>query len=252
MHSRSPAMHNAALADLGLAAEWSYEAIEVPPDRFEEEVRQMPRQGFAGANVTVPHKGAALAVASAPTETAREIGAANTLTFADGEVLADNTDAPGLLDAIGRTPSGMRALVLGAGGAARAVVWALVREGASVEVWNRTPLRSQNLCEELGGDPVSEPDQSGYDLLVNSTSVGLGGEDPFAELPLRRDAFGAGQIVVDMVYGEEPSRILEPAEAAGATAIDGIEILVRQGALSLAGWTGRVPSLEVMRAAARG
>jgi shikimate dehydrogenase len=251
-HSRSPAMHNAALADLGLAPDWSYEAMEIPPGSFEERVMAMPDRGFLGANVTVPHKGAALAVASIPTETAREIGAANTLTFADGDVFADNTDAPGLLDAIGRTPSGMRALVLGAGGAARAVVWALTREGAAVEVWNRTELRSRNLCEELGGSVVADPDPAGYGLIVNATSVGLGGEDPFVELPLAEDGFGAGQIVVDMVYGEEPSRILEAAGGSGATLVDGIEILVRQGARSLARWTGMEPSLEVMREAARG
>ncbi len=251
-HSRSPEMHNAALADLGLAPEWSYEAIEVAPDAFEERVTQMPEEGFAGVNVTVPHKGAAVAVATVPSETAREIGAANTLTFAEGEVFADNTDAPGLLATLPRSPSGMRALVLGAGGAARAVVWALVREGAAVEVWNRTPLRSENLCEELGGEPVADPDAEGYDLILNSTAVGLGGEDPFTELPLRRDAFKPGQVVLDMVYGSEPSRILATAEDAGATVIDGIEILVRQGALSLRRWTGREPSLDVMRAAARG
>jgi shikimate dehydrogenase len=251
-HSRSPAMHNAALAELGLSPEWTYEAMEVSPDAFEDRVMRMPREGFAGANITVPHKGAALAVASVPSETAREIGAANTLTFADGEVFADNTDAPGLLDALSRTPSGMRALILGAGGAARAVVWALVREGATVDVWNRTPLRSENLCEELGGRPVAAPDQSEYALVVNSTAVGLGGEDPFEELPLRRDGFGSEQLVVDMVYGGEPSRILAAAKEAGAEVVDGIEILVRQGALSLHRWTGREPSLEVMRAAARG
>lgn len=245
-------MHNAALAELGLAPEWTYEAIEVSPDRFEPLIREMPGEGFRGVNVTVPHKGAALAVATSPSEAAREIGAANTLTFVDGQVLADNTDAPGLLDAIGRTPSGMRALVLGAGGAARAVVWALSREGAAVEVWNRTPLRSGNLCAEIGGTPVSDPDESAYDLIVNATSVGLDGEDPFAELPLRPGGFAEGQIVIDMVYGPEPSRILAAAAGAGAETIDGIEVLVRQGALSLRAWTGLDPPLETMRAAARG
>jgi len=251
-HSRSPAMHNAALADLGLADEWAYETLEVAPDGFEERINLMPGDGFAGANVTVPHKGAALAVASVPSETAREIGAANTLTFAEGEVFADNTDAPGVLDALGRTPSGMRALVLGAGGAARAVVWALVREGAGVEVWNRTPLRSENICDELGGSPVADPDQADFELIVNSTSAGMRGEDPFPDLPLRPDRFAPGQTVVDMVYGAEPSRILAEAAGAGAATVDGIEILVRQGALSLRRWIGVEPSLEVMRAAARG
>ena len=125
-HSRSPAMHTAALAELGLADEWSYEAIEVAPEDFDERVRAMPGEGFVGANVTVPHKLAALAIADEASEAARAIGAANTLTFADGRIAAENTDATGLLDALPESPSGARALVLGAGGSARAVVWALV------------------------------------------------------------------------------------------------------------------------------
>jgi len=250
-HSRSPAMHNAALAELGMGEGWSYEAIEVAPDGFEERVRAMPGEGFAGANVTVPHKGAALALADTLSETAREIGAANTLVFSVGEIAADNTDAEGLLNALPATPAGKRALVLGAGGAARAVVWALGREGAEVEVWNRTELRSRNLCEELGGDPVSTPDASDYELIVNSTAVGLNGEDPFEELPLTPEGFAAGQVIVDLVYGEEPSRLLAAAGAAGAAVVDGIEILVQQGALSFRIWTGREAPLDAMRAAAR-
>jgi shikimate dehydrogenase len=250
-HSRSPAMQNAALAELGLGEVWAYEAIDVAPDEFERLVRGMPERGFVGANVTVPHKGAALALADALSETAREIGAANTLSFADGEIRADNTDAAGLMAALPSSPAGRRALVLGAGGAARAVVWALVREGASVDVWNRTALRSRHLCEELGGEPVGEPDPSAYELVVNSTAVGLHGEDPFAELPLDRGGFAAGQVVVDMVYGAEPTALLEAAEQAGATTVDGVEVLVRQGALSLEIWTGREAPLAPMRAAAR-
>jgi shikimate dehydrogenase len=250
-HSRSPAMQGAALAELGLAGEWGYEAIDVAPGEFEARVRAMPDEGFAGANVTVPHKGAALALADALSETAREIGAANTLSFAAGEIRADNTDAQGLLDALPGPPAGKRALVLGAGGAARAVVWALVREGAGVEVWNRTELRSRNLCEELGGKPVGTADARDYELIVNSTAVGLRGEDPFAELPLAADGFAAGQTVVDLVYGEAPSSLLGAAAAAGATVVDGIEVLVRQGALSLRIWTGRDAPLEAMRSAAR-
>jgi len=244
-------MHNAALAELGMGEEWSYEAIDVAPDRFEERVRAMPTEGFVGANVTVPHKGAALAVADELSETAREIGAANTFVFEGGEVRAENTDAGGLLRALPASPAGQRALVLGAGGAARAVVWGLLREGAEVTVWNRTELRSRNLCEELGGEPVLVPDQPAYELIVNSTAVGLGSEDPFTELPLDRDAFASGQTVIDMVYGDEPTTLLRAAEAAGATVVDGIEVLVQQGALSLEIWTGRKPPLDIMRAAAR-
>jgi shikimate dehydrogenase len=244
-------MHGAALAELGLGEEWAYEAVEVAPDAFEGRVRAMRGEGFVGANVTVPHKGAALALADELSETAREIGAANTLVFADQEVRAENTDAEGFLRSLPGSPSGKRSLVLGAGGAARAVVWALLREGAGVEVWNRTQLRSRHLCEELGGEAVEAPEPSAYELIVNTTAVGLSGEDPFAELPLAASAFAAGQIVVDMVYGGEPTALLRAAEAAGATAVDGIEILVQQGALALEIWTGRPAPLETMRAAAR-
>jgi shikimate dehydrogenase len=250
-HSRSPAMHGAALAELGLGDEWSYEAIEVAPDAFEARVRAMPAEGFAGANVTVPHKGAALSLADELSETAREIGAANTLVFSADEIRAENTDAEGFLRSLPASPAGKRALVLGAGGAARAIVWALLREGAEVEVWNRTELRSRHLSEELGGVSVSAPDQAAYELIVNTTAVGLDGEDPFAALPLAADSFAAGQTVVDMVYGGEPTALLRAAVEAGATTVDGIEILVQQGALSLETWTGRPAPLETMRAAAR-
>ena len=250
-HSRSPAMHNAALAELGLAGEWAYEAIDLAPDEFERRVRAMPGEGFAGANVTVPHKGAALALADTLSETAREIGAANTLSFAAGEIRADNTDAQGLLDALPESPGGKRTLVLGAGGAARAIVWALVREGAEVEVWNRTALRAEHLCGELGGAPTEAPRQAAYELIVNTSAAGLHGEDPFSELPLGPTGFTAAQAVVDLVYGQEPSQLLAAAEAAGAAVVDGIEVLVRQGALSLGIWTGREAPLDTMRAAAR-
>jgi shikimate dehydrogenase len=251
-HSRSPAMHNAALAAVGLGEEWSYEAVEVSPDAFEERVRAMPAEGFAGANVTVPHKGAALAVADETTEVAREIGAANTFVFAGGEIRAANTDADGLLAALPAPPARRRTLVLGAGGAGRAAVWALVREGAEVEVWNRTELRSRHLCEELGGAPVTDPEQGSYELIVNTTAVGLHGEDPFEALPLSASGFSPGQTFVDLVYGDEPTALLRAAQAAGATVVDGIEVLVQQGALSFRIWTGRDAPVEVMRAAARG
>jgi len=250
-HSRSPAMQSAALAAVGLGEEWSYGAIDVAPDRFEQRVLAMSGEGFVGANVTVPHKAAALALADDLSETCREIGAANTLSFANGQVRADNTDAEGLLRALPSSPGGRRALVLGAGGAARAVVWALLRAGAAVEVWNRTELRSRNLCEELGGEVVADPDPTAYDLIVNSTAVGLGGEDPFAELPLAREGFLARQVVVDMVYGAKPTELLLAAQAIGATTVDGIEVLVQQGALSFEIWTGREPPLDTMRSAAR-
>ena len=125
-HSRSPQMHNAALAAVGLA-DWRYLRLPLPPELFEETVRALPAAGFRGVNVTIPHKEAALAVADEASDAARAIGAANTLTFEDGAIKADNTDAPGLLAALGEPVAGRRALVLGAGGSGRAAAWALAR-----------------------------------------------------------------------------------------------------------------------------
>src|SRR5258707_1160745 len=125
-------MQSAALAELGLGEEWSYGAVEVAPEGFEAKVRELAAAGYAGANVTVPHKGAALALADEASEAAGAIGAANTLSFSAGRIRADNTDAGGLLAALPTTPLDAPALVLGAGGAARAVVWALVGGGAPV------------------------------------------------------------------------------------------------------------------------
>src|SRR5271167_4076964 len=171
-HSRSPAIHNAAFAWLGMD-DWRYQRLPVAPSLFAETTRSLGRSGFVGANVTIPHKHAALALADHVEETARSIGAANTLSFApDGTITAENTDAPGLIAALGRSPQGLRALVLGAGGSARAAVWALREAGASeVSVWNRTAERAAALASELGVRAVAAPEPA--DLLVNCTSVGL-------------------------------------------------------------------------------
>jgi shikimate dehydrogenase len=249
--SRSPAIHNAAFAALSMEDEWTYEAIEVAPDGFAERVRALPGEGFVGANVTVPHKGSALLVSERRSGVAREIGAANTLLFEEGEIRADNTDAQGLRESLPESAAGRRALVLGAGGAARAVVWALTRDGAEVSVWNRTPERAKQICAELGGKVDPEPGPGDYDLIVNSTSVGLRGEDPFEELPLSRDWFGYSQVVVDLVYGHGESKLLQVAGEAGAQVIDGLEVLVRQGAAAFRIWTGVDPPIDVMREAAR-
>jgi shikimate dehydrogenase len=251
-HSRSPDMQTAALAELGLAGEWTYSAIDVAPEDFEATIAELAVAGeYVGVNITVPHKEAALAMADEATDGARAIGAANTLSFADGQIAAANTDAGGLLRSLPHVPDGERALVLGAGGAARAAIWGLGDVGASVDVWNRTEERAERVAAELGARAVVDPDIAAYSLIVNTTAVGLGGEDPFAHLPLGADSFVPGQVVVDMVYGDEPSPLLAAAAAAGAVTVDGLEMLVQQGALSLRIWTGEEPSLEAMRTGAR-
>jgi shikimate dehydrogenase len=251
-HSRSPAMHEAGYAAVGLR-DWRYQLLPVPPELFDETVRGLPGAGFAGANVTIPHKEAALALANEATSAARAIGAANTLTFQDGRIHADNTDAPGLIDALPFDPAGRSAVVLGAGGSARAVVWALVQAGADVRVWNRTPERAERLCAEIGGTVVSSVPAGGADLLVNTTSVGLQwGQDPFKALPLEADALRGYPCLVDLVYGSAPTALVTAARTAGAEVVDGLEILVRQGARSFERWTGRPAPLDVLRTAARG
>jgi shikimate dehydrogenase len=267
-HSRSPAMQTAALAELGLAGEWSYEAIEVAPAEFEARVREMAAGSFVGANVTVPHKVAALELAGDASEAALTIGAANTLSFAAGRIAAENTDATGFLDSLPAPPAGSRALVLGAGGSARAVVWALITHGAEVAIWNRTPERARRLAEELGatalevtghgsqGSAVSrELSASGFDLLVNATTVGMGTPRGSAadlkSLPLRADSLGETHQLVDLAYGPAETELARTARARGATVVDGLEVLVRQGAASLRIWTGLEPPIETMRRAAR-
>lgn len=257
-HSRSPAMHTAALEELGLGEEWSYEAIEVSPEGFAARVRAMEGEGFAGANATVPHKLAALAVADDCSAAAKAIGAANTLNFAGGGIEAENTDTDGVLGAIGRSPAGLRALVLGAGGSARAVVWALVQGGAAVAVWNRTSERAEQLVADLGGKAVGggAVDLEDYDLVVNSTVVGMaqasGNDGPgLKELPFDADSLQARHLVVDLAYGTAETELVRIARVRGAEAVDGLEVLVHQGAASLRIWTGAEPPIETMRRAAR-
>lgn len=242
-------MHNAAFAALGL--DWRYVKLPVPAELFEETVRALPGSGYRGANVTIPHKLAALALADAASDAALAVGAANTLTFArEGSIAADNTDAGGFLAALGESPRGRRALVLGAGGAARAVVWALREAGAAeVSIWNRTPERARELAAAFGARAVERPGPA--ELIVNATSVGLDPGDPLAALPL--GGVGGPALACDLVYrGGSLTPFAAWGASAGARVVDGLEVLVRQGALSFAAWTGREPPLEVMRAAARG
>jgi shikimate dehydrogenase len=243
-------MHTAALRAAGLD-DWEYLALPLPPELFAETVLALPAAGFRGVNVTIPHKEAALALAGEASPAARAIGAANTLTFEPGgAIFADNTDAPGLIEALRERvdPAGRRALVLGAGGAARAAVWALAGAGARVEVWNRTPARAAALARELGVRHVAEPGAA--EILVNATSVGLEPNiDPFKAIPLKADTFGAGSCVIDMVYGSGESRLLEAASSRGAAVIDGLEILVAQGAASFERWTGKTAARQAMREA---
>jgi shikimate dehydrogenase len=242
-------MQNAALRAVGLES-WRYQLVPVPPELFAETIRAMPGAGFRGVNVTVPHKEAALAVADEGSERARAIGAANTLLFGDGgEIYAENTDAPALIGALPFPAPGKTALVLGAGGSARAAVWALLAEGASeVRVWNRTPDRARALADGLGAIAVDEA--TAADLLVNCTPLGLGAQQGyFKQLPIEADDITMFGCVVDLVYSHADTPLVRAARTLGVAVVDGLELLVGQGALSFEQFTGRPAPIEVMRGA---
>jgi shikimate dehydrogenase len=262
-HTGSPAMHNAAFRALAMEG-WRYQRLPVPPALFDETARSLGQAGFVGANVTSPHKLPALALATSATERAREIGAANTLTFAEGDqIVADNTDAPGLIEllrAASELPAHPRALVLGAGGSARAAIWALAQAGASeVSVYSRTRATAETVAAELGARCVPAPQEA--DLLVNCTPAYLlrspgiersaSDDDQLNQLPLTFDQVGSYAHVVDLVYRSEPTPLVAAAGRHGADTIDGHQFLLAQGALSFELWSGREAPREVMREALR-
>jgi shikimate dehydrogenase len=247
-HSRSPAIQNAALRAAGLG-HWRYQLLPVPPELFTETVRALPAAGFRGANVTIPHKQAALALADAATDRARAIGAANTLVFEAGQIRADNTDAPALIAALPFEAEGRTALVLGAGGTARAAVWALCHAGMrDVMVWNRTPERAAALCAEVGGRPVREI--ASADVLVHCTSVGLHPDVAgFKALPLAADQLRGYRLVVDYVYREGETELVQYARTLSIVYVDGLQLLIGQGALSFEQFTGVAAPVAAMRTA---
>jgi shikimate dehydrogenase len=200
-------------------------------------------------NVTLPHKEQALALSGHATGRARAIGAANTLVFEPGgEVWADNTDAPGLIASLPGPVSGRRALVLGAGGVARAAVWALLEAGASeVRIWNRSSDRARRLAEDLGGRAVERPEPA--DLLVHCTPVGLSGEDGLPGLPVDEDDLRGFGLVVDFVYRPEGTALIRAARKVGVPVVEGLELLLAQGALSFERFTGSPAPVAEMRAA---
>jgi shikimate dehydrogenase len=268
-HSRSPAMHNAAFRELRM--DWRYEAIGVEPSRFQAVVHELAEGGCVGANVTIPHKLRALELADSASATARAVGAANTLTFTGGGIAAHNTDVEGFLAALAErapgAPQGMRALVLGAGGGARAVVYALLLGGASlVTIWNRHPQRARDLIASFEAqnaaarlEIASEPEPSRANLIVNATSVGMafsgdeggGVMQDFKELRLSVDDLDDRQVIVDLVYRDGGTALVRQARARGLHCVEGFDVLVHQGAASFELWTGRPAPLQAMRNGAR-
>ena len=252
-HSRSPQLHRAAFADLGLT-NWESQLLPIPPEVFEETVRSLSGNGFAGINVTIPHKEAALRLADSATDAAKAIGAANTLTFSeDGSIAAANTDSPAIESVVRQTGLGnletRNAVVLGAGGSARAAVHALQAAGlAEVAVWGRNTTRASGLASDFEG-VTSVDSPAGFSIVVNATPVGLTPGSSPSDLGFESGLPHDCELLVDLVYAEATTKLGELANEAGIEFVDGLEILVRQGALSLEIWTGQLPALAVLRAA---
>jgi shikimate dehydrogenase len=252
--SLSPVIHNAAFAALGL--DWAYVPLPVPPGRVAEAIAGLRALGFAGANVTMPYKTEATQAVERLSEDAALLEAVNTVVVGGDEIEGANTDAPGfdrvLRSDAGFDPSGRRALVFGAGGAARACVLALGRAGlAELVVAIREPERSTSLARlarelpvELRVIPLADAARESVDLVVNATPLGRTGETlPHPELH-------DGVLVVDLLYRPAVTPLLQAARDAGAAAYGGLGLLLHQAALSFELWTGLEPPMPVMSAAA--
>ncbi len=244
-HTRSPAMHNAAFSALELDA--VYTAFDVLPEALRDAMAGARALGIRQLAVSIPHKRAVMEHLDEVDETAARIGAVNTVTLRDGRLVGSNTDGVGAVRALEREVAldGARAAVLGAGGAARAIVHALVQAGARVVVLNRTPERARALAKELGaerGGALAELSRTPHDVLVNATSVGLGSDTS----PVDAAWICEGAAVMDAVYEPERTRLLRDAAARGARSIGGKWMLVYQAAEQLRLWSGREAPIEVM------
>jgi shikimate dehydrogenase len=238
-HTRSPAMHNAAYAALGLDA--AYVAFDVPEAYLADAMAGVRALGIRQLSISIPHKRSVLGLVDEVDATARRIGAANTVVGRQGRLIASNTDWLGAVRALERecALSGMRAVVLGAGGTARAVVFGLLERGARVSVLNRTVGRAEALAEDLGAaaaGPLEALGSTPHDVLVNTTSVGLSEDvSPVSSVSIAKEA-----VVLDAVYAPERTRLLRDAESRGARTVSGRWMLVHQAVAQLEAWAGAI------------
>ncbi|WP_442894590.1 shikimate dehydrogenase [Bradyrhizobium sp. AZCC 1588] len=247
-HSRSPLIHHHWLRTLGIEGGYVIEAV--PPDEFQDFIFRLSLRGFVGANVTIPHKERALAL-SKPDERARAVGAANTLWFADGELCSTNTDVEGFINNLDACASGWDqaedALVLGAGGSSRAVVFGLRERGVKrIHLVNRTMARARALADQFGASvlPVAWDVLADLlpraGLLVNTTSLGMKGQPPL-ELDVGR--LPSRAVVADLVYVPLDTPLLTVARARGLKTADGLGMLLHQAVRGFELWFGRRPEV---------
>ncbi len=248
--SLGPVMHNAALRAMHLNAVYlAFDSTD--PAGCLAGVRAF---GIRGLSVTMPHKTAVLPLLDETDDAARRIGAVNTVVNRAGRLTGFNTDAPGVLGAIGTLvePRGLSALVLGAGGAARAAAFALVKAGARVSVANRSRAAGEALARDIpcASIPLSEAAGVHPDILVQATSVGMAGGTAGMAVP--PEALGQGMVVVETVYRPVETELLLEARRRGCRTVTGLEMFVRQGAEQIRLWTGLEPPVETMRNALAG
>ena len=244
-HSLSPVMHNAAFRELGIDAFFGAFAVT----DLAAAVGGMRALGIRGFSVTIPHKVAIIEYLDEVDDEARRIGAVNTVINRDGRLCGSNTDAPGALNALKEKidPAGRRVLVVGAGGAARALVCGLTSAGAEVLVCNRDPEKGRRLAAEFGAAFLERDKLEDFagEILVNTTPVGM--HPDIGQMPVPESLLRPGLVVMDIVYNPLRTRLLAAAAARGAETVDGLGMFVGQGALQFELWTGRPAPVETMR-----
>jgi len=261
-HSLSPVMHNAALVEVGLENEFIYEKLKVEPGGIPEFIEKVRNREIFGSNVTIPHKKAVHDSVDVLSEEAKLVGVVNTIYFEDGKVKGHSTDGIGCLKALqeeGITVNKKKVLVLGAGGAARAIVYALAQNSAQVVVLNRTVEKAKELVSEVnsklnttfdfGNIGEVENHLKEVDICINCASVGMSGVSE-GETLITSQQFSKENkdlVVMDLVYNPLKTKLLEEAEKAGLQTVDGLGMLVHQGAVGFELWTGKKAPVEVMR-----
>ncbi len=250
-HSKSPIIHGYWLKQFGING--NYEAIAFKSDGFGQGIRGLLAKGYRGCNVTLPHKEAALALADTVSDRARAIGAANTLVFRGQKILADNTDGIGFINNLKQGAPNWKAnngnaLVLGAGGAARAIIYALLHEGApNIIIANRTVEKAQNLADFFGDRVSAIPMGKIADLigqvqtLVNTTSLGMTGQP---ELEIEISSLPKSALVTDIVYNPLKTPLLKRAESLRLSTVDGLGMLLHQAVPGFEAWFGMRPTVD--------
>jgi len=257
-HSMSPIMHNAALEDLGL--DYKYIAFNVPPNKLKDSILGLKALNVKGINVTIPHKENVIKFLDEVDQVAQKIGAINTIKNENGLLKGKNTDAEGARTALlkaGCEIIGKKLLLLGAGGAARAICYTLSREVNEIIILNRTENKAKVLADELKRRTNSKVEGKKYsktiikeeikdtDILINATSIGM--VPNIINTPISKEILHSGLFVFDLIYNPLETQLIKDSKDAGCQTLGGLDMLVNQGALAFEWWTGKKPNINLMK-----